>query len=119
MYYVFLKESANTFIEEVPPGPPILEEQLDTAIGMLLNAIKKNHTWNRASPFTSCLLVMTLTFLIRLIKGQAFREETAAVVEEKGTEEVEGEGVEQGEQLIRKDRGMYMSLYDYAAAVCT
>ena len=101
---------------EIPSLPPIPPEQLDTAIGMLVNAIKRNHSRNHTSPFTSCLLIMSLAFLTRLIKGQALREERVAAEGEGGSEEV-GQGVEQGEQLLRTESCKYPSsvfvLYGY------
>ena len=55
---------------------------------MLLEAIRRNHSRSHTSPFASCLLIMTLAFLTRLIKGQTLYEEK---MEERGEEEGEGE----------------------------
>ena len=69
------QELTETSAVDIPSLPPIPVEQLDTAIGMLLAAIRINHSQQHTSPFASRLLIMTLAFLTRLIKGQALFEE--------------------------------------------
>ena len=71
----------------VPSLPPIPLEQLDTAIGMLVRAIQANHRQSHSSPFASRLLIMTLAFLTRLIRGQALLEEEDEEEEEENERE--------------------------------
>ena len=73
---------------------------------MLLSAVERNHSRKNASPFAGCLLIMTLAFITRLIKGQALFEERA---EERGEEEGEGDGAEKSPLVT--ENGMYIHTY--------
>lgn len=112
---IFLESKESTDLltgsVDIPSLPPIHLEQLDIAIGMLLDAVHKNHTRNHTSPFASCLLIMTLAFLTRLIKGQALLEERVGV--EGNGQEREEEKNEQGEQLLETESGKKVDI-----AVC-
>ena len=100
---------------DIPTLPPIPLDQLDTAIAMLLAAIRKNHHDHHTSQYASRLLIMTLAFLTRMIKGQALFEERTG--EEIAEEEEEGEeGEEKGgeeevqELLVVEENGKQLSL---------
>ena len=57
---------------------------------MLIAAIRKNYGEPHTSLFASQLLLMTLAFLTRMIKGQALLDEIHVVEEGRKEEEVEG-----------------------------
>ena len=99
--------STGTGDVDIPSLPPIPLEQLDTAISMLLTAIRKDHHQHHTSPFASRLLIMMLAFLTRLIKGQALLEERAEEEDEGEEGEGEGRGEREGrEELLKVDKGM-------------
>ena len=90
---------------DIPTLPPIPLDQLDTAIAMLLVAIRKNHHDHHTSQYASRLLIMTLAFLTRMIKGQALFEERTG---EEIAEEEEAEAEEEKKEERKRCRSCWL-----------